>query len=290
MIKVLEGSSHCHSLRDDLNEFYHPFVAHYNPNLLYSQPVELFLDITNSIVGDSYSIDFVWDSSNTQQFFDAVSDHKDDAEIELERDAYEFHDSQNQKRLMHYVNHTIVRHPEIMLIGIVLSYKAETRHHLNIELFNYHINTLRSLIYEEETCFAHLHGHAWNVIQRSDYYGLNCNLVLMYDCSIPDSDHCLSQEIGRKWIEITAGLGEHYSYNNTQDKAMNERYMDTHLGLISNDNPELVAKTLLTVSELMYDSDIRDEELQLDLKLWLPNMETFGHGMYRTKKRRGLPK
>ncbi|MFZ2844317.1 hypothetical protein [Psychrobacter sp.] len=54
--------------------------------------------------------------------------------------------------------------------------------------------------------------------------------------------------------------------------------------MIHRDNPKEVENA---VASALYLTKPSKHEQQL--KLWVPNMRTFGHGTFRTAKRRGLP-
>ena len=258
-------------------------MNHLSNELSYSQPVLAFLSSTQAIVGESYPINIIWDHDKTQCFINILSCYKND--IENERQAFIYQESQNKMQLKDYVHSLTNHYSRLLFIRIDLKYAKETSHHVSIEDFDFHMSKFRELIGNKKTCFEHLQGNAWALEQGGIEGGLHCHLLLMYDGSRQDSDWYIAREVGEKWKMITAGLGEYYSYHDKERKQQYQQYGKLGIGMIHRDNVQEVENALCSA---LYLTEPSKGEQQL--KLWLPNMRSFGKGIYRTPKRRGLPK
>ncbi|WP_201572963.1 YagK/YfjJ domain-containing protein [Psychrobacter nivimaris] len=267
---------------NQLNELYYPFMTHLNTELFYSQPVVAFVHSTNAIVGDSYPVNVIWDHDKTQHFINMLSCYRND--IERERITFSYQESQNRNNLANYVGNLTTHYSKLLFIRIDLKYAQQTSHHVSIEDFDFHMSKFRELIGNKKTCFEHLQGNAWALEQGGIEGGLHCHLLLIYDGSERQNDWYLAKEVGEKWKEVTAGLGEYYSYHDKERKQQYRQHGKLGIGMIHRDNPQEVENA---VASALYLTKPSKSEQQL--KLWLPNMRTFGHGIYRTKKRRGLP-
>ena len=210
-------------------------------------------------------------------------------DIENERNAFIYQESQNKNKLGCYINNLIGHYSRLLFIRIDLKYAKETSHHVTIEDFNYHMSKFRELIgkaknCKPKSCFEHLQGNVWVIELGGEEGGLHCHLLLMYDGSERQNDWYIAKEVGEKWKEVTAGLGEYYSYHDKERKQQYKQHDKLGIGMIHQNNPIEVENAL--ASALYLTKPSKNEQ---QLKLWLPNMRTFGHGIYRTKKRRGLP-
>jgi hypothetical protein len=284
---ILANTISFNETMDKLNGLYYPFMNHLNTELFYTQPVLAFFSSTQAIVGDTYPENVIWDHDKTQRFIDMLPCYKND--IENERNAFIYQESQNKNKLGCYINNLIRHYSRLLFIRIDLKYAKETSHHVTIEDFNYHMSKFRELIgkaknCKPKSCFEHLQGNAWAIEQGGEEGGLHCHLLLMYDGSERQNDWYIAKEVGEKWKELTAGLGEYYSYHDKERKQQYKQHDKLGIGMIHQNNPIEVENAL--ASALYLTKPSKNEQ---QLKLWLPNMRTFGHGIYRTKKRRGLP-
>ena len=266
-----------------LKGLYCPFMTHFNSELFYSQSVIAFIYSTNAIVGNDYPENVIWDHDKTQQLITTLSYYKND--IENERHAFIYQESQNKRKLELYFNNLINHYSRLLFIRIDLKYAKETSYHVSIEGFSYHMSKFRELIGNKKTCFEYLQGNAWALEQGGIEGGLHCHLLLIYDGSQRQNDWYIAKEVGEKWKTITGGLGEYYSYHDKKHKQKYQQYGKLGIGMINRDNPQEVENA--RCSALYLTKPSKDEQ---QLKLWLPHMRTFGHGIYSTSKRRGLPK
>ena len=233
-----------------LNALYQPFMESLNPDLFYSQTIDSFVFSTDAIVGDSYPSDVIWDHGKTQWFINTIACYKHN--IETEDNAWHYQESQNRKNLESY--------------------------------FNLHMTKLREFIGNKKTCFEHLQGNAWALEHGHENGGLHCHLLLIYDGSERQNDWYLAEEVGKRWQEITRGIGAYYNYHYTENKQGFEKNGKLGIGMIHRDNFQQIENAVCTALYLT-----KPDKVGQHLKVWLPSMRTFGHGTYRTKKRRGLP-
>ncbi|MGP5345658.1 YagK/YfjJ domain-containing protein [Psychrobacter celer] len=286
---ILANTVSFNEIMDKLNGWYYPFMNHLNSDLIYSQAVVAFFSSTQAVVGDTYPENVIWDHDKTQRFINMLSCYRND--IENERNAFTYQESQNKIRLHGYVNNLITHYSRLLFIRIDLKYAQETSHLVSLEDFYCHMNKLRELIGKTKSCFEHLQGNAWALEQGGINGGLHCHLLLMYDGSKRQNDWHIAKEVGEKWKAITGGLGEYYSYHDPERKQQYKQYGKLGIGMIHRDNPQEVenaVRSALYLTDPNKDKQRPNKDKQ-QLKLLLPNMRTFGHGVYRTSKRRGLP-
>ena len=278
---ILANTISFNETMDKLNGLYYPFMNHLNTELFYTQPALAFLNSTQTIVGDTYPENVIWNHDKTQRFINTLPCYKND--IDNERQAFIYQESYNKRELKNYVHSLINHYSRLLFIRIDLKYVKETSHHVSIEDFDCHMRKFRDLIGNKKTCFEHLQGYAWALEQGGIEGGLHCHLLLIYDGSERQNDWYLAKEVGEKWKMMTGGLGEYYNYHDTETKQKYEKNGKLGIGMIYRDNAKKVENA---VTSALYLTKPSKHEQQL--KLWVPNMRTFGHGIYRTPKRRGI--
>lgn len=269
---------------DKLNDLYQPFMYYYegNDELDYSMPIDTFFRSTQLIVGDQYPDEVTWDHNNVSELIDILLCYKRD--IRCEQRYLVNKERKNKRALDQYIAHLTDHYARLLFIRVDLKYAQDYSHLISIDDFNEHINKLCQLIGNKKTCFKDLQGYAWALEQGGIEGGLHCHLLLIYDGNKRQNDWHIAKEVGEKWKAITGGLGECYSYHDKETKWGYERYGKLGIGMIRRDNPKEVENA---VGSALYLTKPSKEEQYL--KVWLPNMRTFGHGIYRTSKRRGLP-
>lgn len=284
VIDIISNELRFDLIIDELNDLYHPFMYYYESDngLIYSMPIEAFFRSTQYIVGDQYPEDVIWDYDKTQRLIKTLSYYKKD--IKRERSVFSYQESKNKRTLEKYVRHLIHHYKRLLFVRIDLKYAKETSHLVSIEDFYHHMSKFRDLIGNEETCFEDLQGYAWALEHGGIEGGLHCHLLLIYDGNKRQNDWYIAKEVGEKWKVITGGLGECYNYHNKKTKQGYERNGKLGIGMIHQDNEQEVNNALRTSCYLTQPSKYDQK-----LKVWLPNMNTFAHGQYRTEKRRGLP-
>jgi len=280
--EILANTISFNETMDKLNGLYYPFMNHLNTELFYTQPVLAFFSSTQAIVGDTYPENVIWDHDKTQRLINTLPCYRND--IENERQEFVYQESQNKRELECYVNNLSNHYSRLLFIRIDLKYAKETRHHVSIEDFDCHMRKFRELISNKKTCFEYLQGNAWALEQGGDKYGLHCHLLLIYDGSKRQSDWHLAREVGEKWKMMTGGLGVYYNYHDTKTKQDYGRNGRLGIGMIHRDNPKEVENAILSAAYLT-----KPEKVDQYLKVKVSGMRTFGHGTFRTAKRRGLP-
>ena len=268
-------------IRKRLNELYQPFMKTFDGDLFYAKTIDTFISITESIVGDSYCSEVFWDHEKTQQFIEALIYYKSD--INNENEAWCYQEIQNKKILEHYIRCLTTHYSKLLFVSVDLKYVTETSHLVTIDDFNNHMKNMRDLISNKNTCFEHLQGYAWALEQGGESGGLHCHLLLIYDGSERQKDRYLGQEVGEKWQDITGGLGTYFNWNTKANKRHYEEKGLLGIGMIHRDDPIAVENAVRTA---LYLTKVDKGEQQL--KLWLPNMRTFGRGQFDVSWRRGI--
>ena len=269
-------------VKNRLNVLYSPFMETLSPNLFYSQTINSFVFSTDAIVGDLYPSDVIWDHQKTQLFINTIACYKNN--IENENNAWCYQESQNKRNLESYVRNLLSHYSRLLFVRVDLMYFKETSHMVTIEDFNRHMTKLRELIGNKKTCFEHLQGNAWALEHGYERGGLHCHLLLIYDGSERSRDYYLAKEVGEKWRSITEDTGTYYNYHYAEKKQGYDSNGKLGIGMIHRDNSQQVENAVYSALYLT-----KPEKVVQHLKVWLPSMRTFGHGIYRTKKRRGLP-
>ena len=269
-------------INNRLNALYQPFMESLNPDLFYSQTIDSFVFSTDAIVGDSYPSDVIWDHAKTQQFVNNIACYKNN--IETEDNAWRYQEGQNKMNLERYVRILLNHYSKLLFVRVDLKYSQENSHTVTIEDFNGHMIKLRELIGNKKTCFTYLQGNAWALEQGYENGGLHCHLLLIYDGSERQSDWFIAKEVGEKWQEVTNGTGAYYNYHSAENKQKYQINDRLGIGMIHRDNPVQVENAVCTALYLT-----KPEKQGQHLKVWLPSMRSFGNGIYRTNKRRGLP-
>lgn len=267
--------------KKQLNDLYRPFMDTFDDGLFYSQTIHAFIGSTESIVGNSYPNNVFWDHDKTQRFITTLSSYKND--IDDETRAWHYNESQNKNNLVSFVRNLTDQYSKLLFVGVDLKYARETSHLVTIDSFNRHMKKIRELISNKSTCFEHLQGYAWALEQGGESGGLHCHLLLIYNGSERQKDYYLGKEVGEKWQSITGGLGTYYNWNDSSNKRKFEDKGLLGIGMIHRDNPLQVENAVKVASYLT-----KTDKCEQQLKLWLPNMRTFGRGRFDVSWRRGI--
>ena len=272
------------SFINELNNLYQPFMYCYEPDneLVYSMPINAFFISTQLIVGDQYPNEVIWDNSNVAELIDRLRCYK--REINREKCVLKYEEGKNKESLGQYITQLFNHHARLIFVRVDLKYAKDCSHLITIEDFHDHIKKLCQMIRNENTCFRCLQGYAWALEQGGIEGGLHCHLLLIYDGNKRQNDWYIAKEVGEKWKVITGGLGECYSYHDKETKQGYERNGKLGIGMIHRNEPQEVENA---VDSALYLTKPSKEDQHL--KVWLPNMNTFAHGRYRTSDRRGLP-
>lgn len=283
--KLVKGALFNHisfeETKKQLNDLYEPFMDIFDDGLFYSESIHAFIGSTESIVGDLYPDDVVWDHDKTQRFIRTLSSYKND--IEEETRAWRYNEGQNKNNLVSLVRSLTDQYSKLLFVMVDLKYATETSHYVTIDGFNDHIKKIRELISNKKTCFEHVQGYAWALEQGGKSGGLHCHLLLIYNGSERQKDCYLGKEVGEKWQDVTGGLGAYYNWNTSSNKRKYEGRGLLGIGMIHRDNLLEVENAIGVASYLT-----KTDKCEQQLKLWLPNMRTFGRGQFDVPWRRGI--
>lgn len=267
--------------KKQLNDLYEPFMDIFDDGLFYSETIHAFIDSTESIVGDSPVYEVVWDHDKTQRFINTLLSYKND--IEEETRAWRYNEGQNKNNVVSLVRNLTDQYSKLLFVMLDLKYATETSHLVTIDRLNADMKKIRELISNKKTCFEHLQGYAWALEQGGKNGGLHCHLLLIYNGSERQKDCYLGKAVGEKWQSITGGLGTYYNWNTPENKGDFKKQGLLGIGMIHRDNPLEVENAVRVASYLT-----KIDKCEQQLKLWLPNMRTFGQSQFDVSWRRGI--
>lgn len=283
---ILSYSVTCNDIRNQLNELYLPFMENYDSDLCYSKPIQAFVSSTNAIVGDSYPCNMIWNRDNIQRLIESILCYRQD--VIAADNTWQNQERKNRIKLETYIRNLLNHYLRSLVVRVDLMYTLENRELVTIHMFNNHMKKLRELISSGKSCFKHLQGNAWALEQGGKYGGFHCHLILIYDGSEREGDCALAIEVAKKWIGITEKLGTYFNCNSRDNKKkyqVKDELGHDRLGLgMTHRNNLRQVENAVNVTLYLAKPDKKDQQL----KVWLPNMRTFGSGTYETSKRRGL--
>ena len=262
--------------QDQLNELYRPlmFMYYSHDSVKYSQSINVLMDSAVVFIGAEHPCDVIWDYDRSQKLIKELLTYED--KIRRERYDWIYQEERNKESLDLYFRNLIERRSRVLVIFIELKYLKDQRHNVTIYDFHGHMKNLRKLISKRNSCFKHLTGYAWALEQGYRNGGFHCHLVLTYDNSERYSDWHIAKTIGEKWQEVTEGFGTYHSSHDTETKRHFETEGKLGIGRIHRDKPDEV-ENAFTVAGYLTKSDKYDQKL----KVWLPKMQTFGHGEFK---------
>ena len=273
-----------------LNYLYPAMMYHYNYELEYTQTVKWFIAVTQSLKGEYYPSEVVWDQKSTQDFIHNIQSHG--LLYDTSRTAFSLQETRNTDVLKEYLTQLFTHYSRLLVVRVDLQYKIEDRDDISVRDFNNHMTMLCERLSNKKGCFNGLEGYAWSLeqgykqVRGHDKKGsLHCHLVLLYDGSKRDSGYYCGRKVGEKWISITEGQG---SYFNCNDPKYLHQFQEKGTLGIEMINRKKSGEVQNAINTLLYLTTKKDKYEQR-LKAKPPNMRTFGHGKYWNTKRRGLP-
>lgn len=266
---------------EQLNSYYQLMLLHFNNELVYTNSIKWFIDSGYLVCGNHYPNEIIWNEAMTQSFLHALSFYHN--EFATAKTDFVFQEQRNSQSLIKYVSDLLNDHARVLIVRVDLKIKSEFAHTVSIDSFNDFMNDLRDDIGRKRGCFKHLRGHAWAIEQGVDAGGLHCHLSLLYNGDKRWKDWYLADAVGKHWVEITEGIGWYFNCNTTEQKQEYQRLGILVIGMTHRENTIEVNNA---INALLYLT--RPDKYEQRLKARLPNMRTFGHGIYRTAKRRGL--
>ena len=279
---VLSNNINISNVSIQLSALYLPLLADYDSSFDYFPTITAFIDSANRVVVSNHSKKMRWGYYSTKNFIDNLYAYKN---IILKNNIRVIEQEKvNTKRLIIYMSQMLNHYSRLLIVRVDLGYSKDTNHLVSIETFHKHLKKLRELIGKKESCFEELEGNVIALEQGHDR-GYHVHLLLMFDGSERCKDTYIGQLVGEKWQNITGGLGSYYNCNNTHYKKKQEALGRLGIGMIHRRNPKEVHNA---ISASLYLTQPDKENQHLRVKL--PKMKTFTHGIYETTKRRGLPK
>lgn len=273
---------------EQLNSYYQLMTFHFNNELVYTNSIKWFIGSCYLICGNRYSHEVFWNEAMTQEFLKALSFYH--IEFATAKTDFAFQEQRNSQSLRKYVSHFLNKHSRVLIVRIDLKMKAECVHLVNVEAFQGFINQLMETIQDDREiekkrkvnpnmnsdkgCFEDLWGYAWAIEQGIDNGSLHCHLLLIYNSDKRWKDWYLADAAGKRWLEITEGLGCYFNCNTTEQKRMYEQRGILGIGMIHRDNALEVNNAINAALYLT-----RPEKYEQRLKAWTPNMRSFGRGI-----------
>lgn len=279
-----------------LNLYYQPMTLFYNDELKYTASIEWFIGSCYLVCGKYNPSEVVWDEAMTTDFVHVLRLYQ--PEFAKAISDFASQEQRNSNSLYDYMSHYLNQYARVLIVRVDLKMRQKYSNLVDVETFNNYMNQLmikvqrgrekekkrkaRKLANISKDCFEDLRGYAWAVEQGVENGGLHCHLLLIYNGDKRHKDWSLGDAVGRKWIEITNGLGRYYNCNDTEHKNFYEAHGLLGIGMIHKSN-ELEKDNAMRAALYL----TRPEKYEQRLKAWTPNMRTFGHGNYCKTKRRG---
>ena len=273
-----------------LSYLYPTMMYHYNHKLEYTETVKWFVAVGQLLKGQYYSFEVVWDQQSADAFIYEIQKYL--PEYHLSRTAFLLQETRNTNSLQLYLENLFRHHSRLLVVRVDLQYQIKYRREIDVNDFEEHMTTLRERISNTKSCFKGLEGYAWSLEQgykkareHDDKGSLHCHLLLLYNGAKQKNGYYVGRKVGEKWVSITNEQGSYFNCNDPN--YFNQFKAKDTLGIemIHRKNPDEVQKTMTSSLYLTTKKDKYEQRL----KAKLLNMRTFGHGRYRTKKRRGLP-
>lgn len=160
--------------------------------------------------------------------------HEYQSKVKSDLRQYRFGVSARFKRLKQLSERLFHRYSRNLIVRVDLKYHVDKQHLVDIEMFNLHVQTLRSRMANKDTCFKNLKLNAW-CLEQAPEGSYHVHLFLIYDGSASTYDCKLARWVGRVWMDkITEGLG--YYWNCHTRKNADEDLGDSHTILANTDS------------------------------------------------------
>lgn len=275
-------------ISEQLNLYYQPMTLLYDNDLVYVNSIKWFIGSCHIVCGYCYPHEIIWDEAMTQRFLDTLKFYQ--YEYATAMTDFAFQEQRNSQSLKKYMSYFLEKYARVLIVRVDVKIKAEFAHLVDIETFNGFVNQLMETIQrdreiekkrkagkvtdKDKGSFEDLRGYAWAIEQGVDNGGLHCHLVLIYNGDKRQHDWFLGEAVGKKWVEITEGLGWHNNGNTTERKRHYERQGTLGIGMIHGNNPLEVKNAIYAALYLT-----RPDKYEQRLKAWTPSMRSFGRGI-----------
>lgn len=273
---------------EQLNLYYRPMIFLLNDELVYTNSIKWFIGSCYIVCGHCYPHEIIWDEGTTKKFLQALNFYQ--YEYATAMTDFEFQEQRNSQSLTKYMNYYLNKYARVLIVRVDIRIKMEFAHLVDVETFQGFMNQLMKVIQRDREiekerkagkiadkgkgCFEDLRGYAWATEQGVDNGSLHCHLLLIYNGDKRQQDWYLGDAVGKKWLEITEGLG--YSTNgNTSERKQNYKRQGTlGIGMIHRDNTIEVNNAINAALYLT-----RPDKYEQRLKAWTPSMRSFGRGI-----------
>lgn len=283
---IMSDKTNINTVMLALNYLY-PIMMYYDDSdLEHTETVRWFIGTAQLLKGDLYPDEVVWDRESAQRFMDLIQAYR--YEFLQSKAYFQLVESNNTNSLVHYLKQMFDHYSRLLVVRVDLKYKVESQSKVTVQDFNDHIGILRDRMRRKKGVFKSLEGYAWALEQGYELNhsnGLHCHLVLLYDGSKRHKGSFIGQQITEKWIEITERLGYYFNCNDPNYLNPFIARNEDGIGMIHRNDSQQVQRAINTISYLT----TKPDKFEQRLKTKVSGMRTFGHGTYRTKKRRGLP-
>lgn len=274
-------------ISEQLNSYYQLMIFHYDNELVYTNSIKWFMGSCYYICGNNYPNEIIWNEGMAQNFLTALNFYQN--EFATAKTYFAFQEQRNSQSLLEYMNCFLNKYSRLLIVRVDIKIKAEFAHLVDIETFQGFMNELMETIQRDREkekkrkanknmnsdkgCFEDLRGYAWAIEQGVDNGSLHCHLLLIYNGDKRQKDWYLGDAVGKKWLEITDGLGYSTNGNTTERKQNYERQGTLGIGMIYRDNSQQVKNAIYAALYLT-----RPDKYEQRLKAWTPSMRSFGRG------------
>lgn len=275
-------------ITEQLNLYYRPMTLLLNDELFYTNSIKWFIGSCYIVCGHYYPHEIIWHEGTTKKFLQAINLYQ--YEYATAMAEFAFQEQRNSQSLEKYMNYYLNKYARVLIVRVDIRIKMEFAHLVDVETFQGFMNQLMKVIQrdreiekerkagkiadKDKGCFEDLRGYAWAIEQGVDNGSLHCHLLLIYNGDKRQQDWYLGDAVGKKWLEITEGLG--YSTNgNTSERKQNYKRQGTlGIGMIHRDNTIEVNNAINAALYLT-----RPDKYEQRLKAWTPSMRSFGRGI-----------
>lgn len=290
VIMILSGEVDSAQLALVLNYLYPALMYHHKPELEYTETVKWFVAVGQLLKGEYYPLEVIWDQQSTNDFICKIQSYR--LLYDMSRKTFSLQEALNTGSLKEYMTQLFAHCSRLLVVRVDLHYQIEHRSDVSVGDFNDHMRALRERMSNQKGCFKGLEGFAWSLEQgykqtegHDNKGSLHCHLLLLYNGAKKNNGYHSGRSVGEKWVSMTDGQGSYFNCNDPKYFNAFKMKGTLGIGMINRNNAIEVQNA---VSSGLYLTTKQDKYEQR-LKAMLPNMRTFGHGAYRTKKRRGLP-
>lgn len=276
-------------ISEQLNLYYQPMTILFNDELKYTNSIKWFIGSCYLVCGNRYSNEVFWDEEMTQRFLYTLSFYQHEFSTAITD--FAFQENRNGQSLFEYISYYLHKYERLLIVRVDLKIQLEHAHLIGIEAFNDFMNKIMrkiqsdkekeerrkagKIVSKDKSCFEDLRGYAWAIEQGVDTGGLHCHLVLLYNGDLRNNDWYLADAVGKRWVEITEGIGCYFNCSDSKQKRDYELQGTLGIGMIHLHN---ISEVNNAINAALYLT--RPDKYNQRLKAWLPNMRSFGRGNY----------